>query len=195
MASAGRLLVDIKVDQTTAAATPAEAIAFLVGRFGDDPLDASCPQQGSVGLRRVRLVTEDRIRTGPRRPAPARDTDNSSIRIGNTSESPDCPGPTNKTSDRPKWTDLTFRQIQGRKRKEGKSHIQALIALARRRINVIWAMLRDHTTYQEPVPTARSLVDNRIEIPSTQLANGPREDWPPMNSQHRLRQQFRHKLL
>ncbi|MDV6278283.1 transposase [Rhodococcus erythropolis] len=43
-------------------------------------------------------------------------------------------------------------------RREGKSHKQALIALARRRINVIWAMLRDHTTYQEPSPAARPLV-------------------------------------
>lgn len=39
-----------------------------------------------------------------------------------------------------------------RKRGEGKSHKQALIALARRRINVLWAMLRDHTAYQEPTP-------------------------------------------
>jgi transposase len=39
-----------------------------------------------------------------------------------------------------------------RKRGEGKSHKQALIALARRRINVLWAMLRDHTIYQEPTP-------------------------------------------
>lgn len=38
-----------------------------------------------------------------------------------------------------------------RKRSEGKSHKQALIALARRRINVIWVMLRDHVPYQEPV--------------------------------------------
>jgi transposase len=39
-----------------------------------------------------------------------------------------------------------------RKRGEGKSHKQALIALARRRINVLWAMLRDQTIYQEPIP-------------------------------------------
>lgn len=39
-----------------------------------------------------------------------------------------------------------------RKRSEGKSHKQALIALARRRINVLWAMLRDHTVYREPMP-------------------------------------------
>ncbi len=37
-----------------------------------------------------------------------------------------------------------------RKRAEGKSHKQAILALSRRRINVIWAMLRDHTPYQEP---------------------------------------------
>ena len=39
-----------------------------------------------------------------------------------------------------------------RKRAEGKSHKQAIIALARRRLNTIWAMIRDRTTYQEPVP-------------------------------------------
>ncbi|WP_049822095.1 IS110 family transposase [Arthrobacter sp. H41] len=44
------------------------------------------------------------------------------------------------------------RTFYDRKRAEGKSHKQALIALARRRINVIWAMLRDHTPYQEPIP-------------------------------------------
>lgn len=43
------------------------------------------------------------------------------------------------------------RAFYDRKRGEGKTHKQALIALARRRINVTWAMLRDHTPYQEPV--------------------------------------------
>lgn len=42
------------------------------------------------------------------------------------------------------------RAFYDRKRAEGKTHKQALIALARRRINVIWAMLRDHTPYVEP---------------------------------------------
>jgi transposase len=46
------------------------------------------------------------------------------------------------------------RAFYDRKRRERKSHKQALIALARKRINVIWAMLRDHTPYQEPTPTA-----------------------------------------
>ena len=42
-----------------------------------------------------------------------------------------------------------------RKRLEGKSHIQATLSLARRRLNVIWAMLRDGTTYTS-VPAATS---------------------------------------
>jgi transposase len=46
------------------------------------------------------------------------------------------------------------RAFYDRKREEGKTHKQALIALARRRINVTWAMLRDHTPYQEPVLAA-----------------------------------------
>ncbi len=40
---------------------------------------------------------------------------------------------------------------------EGKSHKQALLALARRRTNVIWAILRDRTPYQEPPAKATQL--------------------------------------
>jgi transposase len=40
------------------------------------------------------------------------------------------------------------RAFYDRKRAEGKRHTQALIALARRRVNVVWAMLRDGTTYE-----------------------------------------------
>jgi transposase len=40
------------------------------------------------------------------------------------------------------------RAFYDRKRAEGKSHTQALIALARRRVNVLWAMLRDGTTFE-----------------------------------------------
>jgi transposase len=46
------------------------------------------------------------------------------------------------------------RAFYDRKRAEGKSHKQALIALARRRLNVLWAMLRDRTNYREPLPPA-----------------------------------------
>lgn len=42
------------------------------------------------------------------------------------------------------------RAFYDRKRAEGKRHTQALIALARRRVNVLWAMLRDGTTFQSP---------------------------------------------
>ena len=34
------------------------------------------------------------------------------------------------------------------KRAQGKRHTQAVLALARRRVNVLWAMLRDHHPYQ-----------------------------------------------
>ncbi|ULD38992.1 IS110 family transposase [Rhodococcus qingshengii] len=40
-----------------------------------------------------------------------------------------------------------------RKRAEGKTHKQAVLALARRRLNVLWAMLRDHTTYHDSPPS------------------------------------------
>jgi hypothetical protein len=48
------------------------------------------------------------------------------------------------------------RTYYDRKRTEGKNHIQTMLSLARRRLNVLWAMLRDCTTYTPaPVRTAR----------------------------------------
>jgi hypothetical protein len=44
------------------------------------------------------------------------------------------------------------RAYYDRKRAEAKRHNQALIALARRRSDVLFAMLRDGTLYQEPEP-------------------------------------------
>jgi len=41
-----------------------------------------------------------------------------------------------------------------RKRQEGKGHRQAVIALARRRVNVLWAMLRDGREYEEQPSSA-----------------------------------------
>ena len=41
-----------------------------------------------------------------------------------------------------------FRTFHERKRAEGKRHTQALIALARRRVNVLWAMLGDGTEFE-----------------------------------------------
>jgi hypothetical protein len=43
-----------------------------------------------------------------------------------------------------------------RKRAEGKRHHQALLALARRLVDVIWALLRDRRTF-EPDPPPRDL--------------------------------------
>jgi transposase len=40
------------------------------------------------------------------------------------------------------------RAFYDRKRAEGKRHTQAMVALARRRVNVLWAMLRDGTTFE-----------------------------------------------
>ena len=51
-------------------------------------------------------------------------------------------------------SDPASRTYYNRKRAEGKRHSQAVLALARRRLNVLWAMLRDHTTYQPTTPTA-----------------------------------------
>jgi transposase len=43
------------------------------------------------------------------------------------------------------------RRFYDRKRAEGKRHTQAVIALARRRVNVLWALVRDRRCYQ-PAP-------------------------------------------
>ena len=41
-----------------------------------------------------------------------------------------------------------------KKREEGKGHHQAVVALARRRVNVLWAMLRDGQVYEDKTPAA-----------------------------------------
>lgn len=45
------------------------------------------------------------------------------------------------------------RAFYDRKRGEGKKHHQAIIALARRRVNVLWAMLRDGRRFEPPIAT------------------------------------------
>ncbi|UGT67831.1 IS110 family transposase [Nocardia gipuzkoensis] len=45
------------------------------------------------------------------------------------------------------------RNFYDRKRSEGKRHNQAVLALARRRVNVLWAMLRDNRCYTAVPPT------------------------------------------
>ncbi|MFE5026631.1 IS110 family transposase [Streptomyces sp. NPDC056656] len=46
------------------------------------------------------------------------------------------------------------RRFYDRKRAEGKRHTQAVLALARRRVNVLWALLRDGRCYELTPPTA-----------------------------------------
>lgn len=50
--------------------------------------------------------------------------------------------------------DPLSRAYYDRKRAQGKKHNQALIALARRRCDVIYAMLRDGTLYETKTPAA-----------------------------------------
>jgi len=46
------------------------------------------------------------------------------------------------------------RTYHDRKRSQGKRHSQAVLCLARRRLNVLWAMQRDNTSYQPGLPRA-----------------------------------------
>lgn len=48
--------------------------------------------------------------------------------------------------------DPNSRTYYDRKRAEGKHHVQAVIALARRRLNVLWALIRDKRCYQITPP-------------------------------------------
>lgn len=50
--------------------------------------------------------------------------------------------------------DPNSRRFYDRKRAEGKRHTQAVIALARRRVDVLWALIRDRRLYEvAPRPT------------------------------------------
>jgi len=46
------------------------------------------------------------------------------------------------------------RRFYERKRAEGKRHTQAVLALARRRVNVLWALIRDGKLFQRDLPAA-----------------------------------------
>jgi transposase len=48
------------------------------------------------------------------------------------------------------------RRFYDRKRSEGKRHVQAVLALARRRVNVLWALLRDGRCYQLTPPATEA---------------------------------------
>lgn len=51
--------------------------------------------------------------------------------------------------------DPDSRAFYDRKRAEGKRHTQAVIALARRRVNVLWALIRDGRCYQVTPPVTQ----------------------------------------
>ncbi|MGH3373774.1 MAG: IS110 family transposase [Actinoallomurus sp.] len=48
------------------------------------------------------------------------------------------------------------RRFYDRKRSEGKLHTQAVLALARRRVNVLWALIRDRRCYQLTPPQTKA---------------------------------------
>lgn len=52
--------------------------------------------------------------------------------------------------------DPNSRAFYDRKRAEGKRHTQAVIALARRRVNVLWALIRDRRCYQITPPVTET---------------------------------------
>ena len=60
-----------------------------------------------------------------------------------------------------------------KKRAHGRTHSQAVIALARRRIDVLWALLRENRTWTATPPSSLRRLDNNIEIPSRRPGAAP----------------------
>ncbi|MFJ7905729.1 IS110 family transposase, partial [Kitasatospora sp. NPDC096204] len=52
--------------------------------------------------------------------------------------------------------DPNSRKFYDRKRAEGKRHVQAVMALARRRVNVLWALVRDRRCYHITPPATET---------------------------------------
>ncbi|MFD8600478.1 IS110 family transposase [Kitasatospora sp. NPDC059646] len=52
--------------------------------------------------------------------------------------------------------DPNSRAFYDRKRAEGKRHVQAVMALARRRVNVLWALIRDRRCYHVTPPVTET---------------------------------------
>ncbi|WP_331755895.1 IS110 family transposase [Streptomyces sp. NBC_01643] len=53
-------------------------------------------------------------------------------------------------------SDPNSRRLYDRKRAEGKRHVQAVLALARRRVNVFWALIRDRRCYEVIPPVTHA---------------------------------------
>lgn len=52
--------------------------------------------------------------------------------------------------------DPNSRKFYDRKRAEGKKHVHAVLALARRRVNVIWSLIRDQRCYEITPPVTQA---------------------------------------
>jgi len=65
-----------------------------------------------------------------------------------------------------------------RKRAEGKRHIQAVIALARRLVDVIWALLRDEREFQLTAPARTAAAWRRRRGSSDQPERPPQVGLP-----------------
>ena len=50
--------------------------------------------------------------------------------------------------------DPSSRKFYDLRRAEGKKHVQAVLALARRRVNALWALIRDRRCYEVAPPVA-----------------------------------------
>ena len=68
-------------------------------------------------------------------------------------------GPPSRASNR--WPS---REFYARKRSKRQRHTRAMIALARRLVDVLWALLRDNRTWQPEPPTPLPPLDTIIEI-------------------------------
>lgn len=66
----------------------------------------------------------------------------------------------------------TSKAFYDRKRAEKKSHKQAVIALARRRLNVLWALIRDGRTFETTPPQwAEPLTASHSQGLTTNIGN------------------------
>nr|WP_306913533.1 transposase [Rhizobium mesoamericanum] len=75
--------------------------------------------------------------------SPARCVSSDAPRAATTASNGSSPSPASARSASP-----DSRAFYARKRREGKRHHQAVIALARRRVNVLWAILQTRSPFQ-----------------------------------------------
>lgn len=86
------------------------------------------------------------------------------------------------------------RTFYDRKRAEGKTHVQAMLALARRRLKVLWAMFRDGTTYTPAPPQAAGLTARAFATRERGKCSGPSRYPRSVNGADRARALVRSQL-